>query len=185
MPKEIYLVLDNIRSILNVGAIFRTADAAGVKKVYLCGITAYPSEKEIEDPAYTAPIINDNNITITYEPTYSTVKSSLEKKIAKTALKALGEVNFVYKTSTKEAIKELNSKNIAIVSLEQEQHSIDYCKYNFPDKVAVIVGNEINGVGEYALKNSDAILEIPMQGHVKSLNVATATGIILFKAREN
>ncbi|OQA03471.1 MAG: tRNA (guanosine(18)-2'-O)-methyltransferase [bacterium ADurb.Bin400] len=49
--KEIYLVLDNIRSMHNVGAIFRTADGAGITRLFLCGITATPPRKEIEKTA--------------------------------------------------------------------------------------------------------------------------------------
>ena len=54
MQRSIYLVLDNIRSMENVGAIFRTADAAGVKKIYLCGITPKPPRKEIDKAALGA-----------------------------------------------------------------------------------------------------------------------------------
>ncbi len=187
-PSEVYLILDNIRSILNVGAIFRTADAAGIKKIYLCGITAYPSNKIIRlidkvDIVSCADIIGDRAI-IKYNPSHECVKSSLESLIAKTALKALGEVEFEYKTSTLEAIRELKENNINIVALEQAQNSIDYRTYPYNEPLAIIVGNEVNGVEKEALDLCDAILEIPMHGHVNSLNVSTAAGIILFKAAE-
>lgn len=189
MFNEVYLILDNIRSIYNVGAIFRTADGAGIKKVYLCGITAYPSRKEIKyydkiDIEEPLIIENDKVIEITYLPSHKCYKKSLEKRIVKTALKSLGHVDWEYKKSTLEIVKELKQKNINIISLEQTKLSVDYKKANYKKPIAIVVGNEVLGVTKEVLKNSDQIVEIPMHGVGKSLNVATAVGIILYKAIE-
>ena len=148
---EVYLILDNIRSMYNVGAIFRTADAARIKKLYLCGITATPPRKEIE----------------------------------KTALKTIdppaGGVPWEYHDDVKQLTKELNNAGTQIVALEQTDESVDYRKFNYKKAVAIIIGNEVDGISDEVLDLCDAAVEIPMQGIANSLNVATAAGIILFE----
>lgn len=143
---EVYLILDNIRSMYNVGAIFRTADATRIKKLYLCGITATPPRKEIE----------------------------------KTALKTIEYVPWEYRNDIKRLIEELKNQGIQIVALEQTNESIDYKKFNFKKPVAIIIGNEVEGVNQEVLDHCDAAVEISMLGIANSLNVATATGIILY-----
>jgi tRNA G18 (ribose-2'-O)-methylase SpoU len=148
---EVYLILDNIRSIYNVGAIFRTADAAKIKKLYLCGITAYPPRKEIE----------------------------------KTALKTIDFVPWEYSKSTAEIVNKLKADNIQVVALEQCKESICYLDFDYKKPLAVIIGNEVDGISQEVLELCDNAIDIPMQGIANSLNVATAAGIILFKANEN
>jgi tRNA G18 (ribose-2'-O)-methylase SpoU len=155
-PKpDIYLVLDNIRSMYNVGAIFRTCDAAGIKKMYLCGITASPPRKEIE----------------------------------KTALKTIDYVPWEHFDSTKELILKLKEKGVKIVALEITNESGDYAKFNYDPpaggSLAIIVGHETEGISQEVLDLCDSSIEIPMRGISNSLNVATAVGIILYKATEN
>lgn len=145
---EVYLILDNIRSMYNVGAIFRTADAARIKKLYLCGITATPPRKEIE----------------------------------KTALKTIDYVPWEYIANLKLKIKKLKQEGIQIVGLEQTDQFIDYRKFDYAKPVAIIIGNEVDGISQEILDLCDAVVEIPMQGIANSLNVATAAGIILFEA---
>ena len=149
---NLYLILDDIRSMENVGSIFRTADAAGVKKIYLCGITPHPPRKEID----------------------------------KAALGAVDFVEWEFVTDIKNLIAELKSENIKIIALEQDYRSVPYTKYLIPNtnNLALIVGNEIKGIDEEILDLCDAIVEIPMHGQKNSLNVAVATGIILYKIIE-
>jgi tRNA G18 (ribose-2'-O)-methylase SpoU len=130
----------------NVGAIFRTADAARVKKIFLCGITATPPRKEIE----------------------------------KTALKTIDSVPWEYAENVREVIKILKSANVQIIALEQTDQSIDYKSYKFKKPIAVIIGHETLGVDDKVLEMCDSAIEIPMHGVANSLNVATATGIILY-----
>ncbi|HLC44211.1 MAG TPA: TrmH family RNA methyltransferase, partial [Patescibacteria group bacterium] len=129
-----------------------TADAAGVKKIYLCGITPHPPRKEID----------------------------------KAALGAVDFVEWSYCEDIKKLIAKLKSDGIKIVALEQNDRSVPYTKYVIPNKnnLAVIVGNEINGISDEILNLSDTIIEIPMFGKKNSLNVAVATGIILYKIIE-
>lgn len=147
---EIYLILENIRSMYNVGAIFRTADAAGIKKIYLCGITAYPPRKEIE----------------------------------KTALKTIEYVSWEYCKSAQEVVLKLKNSGVKIVALEQTDTSHDYLQFDFKAPVAIVIGHETEGVTEDLLSICDEAIEIPMRGIANSLNVATAAGIILYKATE-
>lgn len=148
---DIYLILNNIRSMYNVGAIFRTADAAGIKKLYLCGITATPPRKEIE----------------------------------KTALKTIDYVDWEYYESTKELVLKLNEEGVKIIALEQTEQSINYHTFSYDKPLAIIIGHETDGIDQEILNLCDHSIEIPMRGIANSLNVATAVGIILYKATEN
>jgi tRNA G18 (ribose-2'-O)-methylase SpoU len=149
MKKTLFLVLNNIRSMENVGSIFRTADAAGVAKIYLCGITPKPPRKEID----------------------------------KAALGAVDFVDWEYCENILDLIKELKERKISVVALEQDPRSIQYSKFKnqYSDKVALIIGNEVEGISKEVLDQTDTIIEIPMYGKKNSLNVAVATGIALFE----
>jgi len=136
----------------NVGSIFRTADAAGVKKIYLCGITPRPPRKEID----------------------------------KAAVGAVDFVDWEYAESAELKVKSLKSKGIGIVALEQDPRSIPLsAPYALPSAVALVVGNEIDGISKEVLNLADQIIEIPMHGRKNSLNVAVATGIALFSLINN
>jgi len=188
VESRLYLVLDNIRSLLNVGAIFRTAEAVGVKKIFLCGTTAYPSNKLIKkiDGVNIDPITadKDGNPIIKYQPSYECMKEFLDKNIAKTALAGLNNVEYEYYIKIEDVIAKLKKDNIEVTALEQSDKSIDYRDADYSGPIAIIVGNEIKGISEKILNLCDQVVHIPMHGVVKSLNVATATGIILYKAIE-
>ena len=151
--KELYLILDNIRSTYNVGAIFRTADAAGVTKIYLSGVTPAPTDK------------------------FNRVNGS----IAKTALGAELSVPWESVKTTASLIKKLQKSGVQVVSLEQDANSIDYKKFKPQFPCAVVLGEETIGIPKSILKLCDAIIEIPMRGSKESLNVSVATGVILFQ----
>ena len=155
MKKNIYLILDNLRSAHNVGAIFRTADATRVKKIFLCGITPTPGDEKQGN-----------------------------RRVKKASVGADELVKWEYTNNIKKKIENLKNAGVSIVALEQTPESINYCqaKYNFP--LALVIGNEIEGVGESVLKLADQKIEIPMYGKKNSLNVTTATGIILYKILE-
>jgi len=142
----IYLILDNIRSLYNVGAMFRTADACLVEKIYLCGITGTPPRKEID----------------------------------KTALSTVEFVPWEYREDVVELCKELKEQGTQLVALEQCYESVDYRKTDYSFPLALIVGHEIEGVNDQALKLCDMAISLPMLGMANSLNVATACGISLY-----
>ncbi len=153
MAKEkILLVLDNIRSRENVGSIFRTADAVGVEKIYLCGITPTPPHE----------------------------------KISKTALGAESYVPWEYYKQAWRLLKNLKAqnKNLKVIALEQTKESVNL--FNFKPKfpLILVLGNEVKGLSPKILKYCDNVLYIPMYGRKESLNVAVATGIALYKIKE-
>lgn len=141
------LVLDNIRSMHNVGAIFRTSDAFRVEKIYLCGITATPPHRDIR----------------------------------KTALGADESIEWEYVNNTLLVIKKLT--NYHICALEQVENSTSLRDVKLPANkpVALIVGNEVDGVDDKLLDYCNDIIEIPQFGTKHSFNVSVSTGITLWE----
>ncbi len=150
--KEIYLILDNIRSTYNVGAILRTADGAGVSKVYLVGVTPAPTDK-----------FNRAN-----------------SRIAKSALGAEKSVPWESVKSLSSLIKKLKKQGVQIIALEQDERSVNYKKFKPQWPCVLILGEETEGIPKNILKLCDEIIEIPMKGSKESLNVSVATGVCVF-----
>ncbi len=155
------IILENIRSIYNVGSIFRTAEAFGVSQIVLVGCSGILIPNNYKDKR---PVV-------------------LNYKLSKTALETEKIIPFKHFWSIKKAVKNLRDTNshLKIVALEQstKSKSIFSFKYNnFP--LAIIVGNEKSGVSKEGLSLADKIIEIPMLGKHKSLNVSVATSIFLF-----
>ncbi len=157
VPAPISIILHNIRSAQNVGAIFRTADAAGVGKIYLTGYTPTPLDRF----------------------------GRTDGKIAKTALGAELSVAWESCKNISALIKKLKKSKVDIVAAEQSPRAISYAKWRPKFPIAVIFGNEVLGVSPLLLKQCDEVVEIPMRGEKESLNVSVAAGIILFKAAES
>ena len=156
MPTQpsLCLILHNVRSAHNVGAIFRTAEAAGVNQIYLTGYTPAPLDR------FSRP----------------------NRELAKTALGAEKIVGWqVFKNLTPLLKKlQVNEAN-KLIALEQSSNSINYKKVKVTGPTAIIVGNEVSGLTPAILKRCAIIAEIPMRGRKESLNVAVATGIFLFQ----
>lgn len=150
------VILYNIRSLHNVGSIFRTADAAGVSKIYLCGITPTPIDKF----------------------------GRLRSQLTKVSLGAEKYVEWEHCKSTNRLIDKLKRDGYKIFAIEQSKKSTPYYKipkFYIPNsKFCLILGNEIKGLPPSILNRADKILEIPMYGKKESLNVAVAFGIIAF-----
>ena len=151
--KENILILHNIRSVKNVGAIFRTADAAGINKIYLMGYTPTPLDR------FGRP----------------------RRDLAKSALGAEEYVAWESKKSLPTLIRGLRRGKYYIVAIEQDKKSVDYKKVKLKSKNAFIVGAEVAGIPKNILKKCDVIAEIPMRGQKESLNVSVALGIALFR----
>ncbi len=151
--KEIYLILHNIRSQYNVGSIFRTADAAGVKKIFLTGYTPAPLDKF----------------------------GRQRKEVGKTALGAEKTVAWEARRNIGSLIKTLKKDGIQILAVEQDKKSISYKKFKPRGDFALILGNEVSGLPKVVLSRCDKILEIPMNGVKESLNVSVSAGIVIFE----
>ena len=152
--KEIYLILDNIRSRENVGSIFRTADAAGVSKIYLCGITPTPETSD---------------------------KGQETSKISKTALGAENYVPYEYRRNTWRIVTRLKKEGINIVGLELAKDSINIFDFKSKFPLALILGNEVKGLSSNILKYCEKKISIPMYGKKESLNVSVAAGVALYQ----
>lgn len=154
--RDIYLLLDNIRSTHNVGSIFRTADAVGVTKIFISGYTPAPIDR------------------------FGRVRGD----IAKTSLGAEKTVPYELVENPLDCLKKLKKeKNISILALEQHERSISHTSYSREGNIVVVVGNEVGGVSPDILSLCDEILEISMHGEKESLNVSVATGILLYSLR--
>jgi len=149
MKREFYVICDNIRSLENIGSIFRTSDALGVTKIYLCGISG-------KMPAWDVGI---------------------HKKISKTALGAEKTVAFEYYKNIGRLIDKLKKAKIQVVALEQDEKAIDYRKLKPKFPCALIVGNEVKGISKNTLKKCNKIIYLPMSGQKESLNVSVAFGV--------
>lgn len=161
MPKmpDIIVIAHNIRSTHNVGAIFRTSEGFGVSKLILSGYTPYPS------------IRNDTRLPH--------IADKLTKQISKTALGAETIVPFEYLEEL--SLPSLKSEGYRIVALEQDNRSISLKNYTPPEKIALLIGEEVHGITQELLEQCEDILEIPMVGKKESFNVSVATGIALYQ----
>ena len=145
----VVVIIDNIRSMHNVGSIFRTGDAFLIEGIYLCGYTPQPPHRDIN----------------------------------KTALGATESVDWKYFPATTEAVRLLKDKGYAVYAIEQAENSVPLNEVpsSVPHGMAVIFGNEVEGVGNEALKLCDGCIEIPQFGMKHSLNVSVAAGIVLWE----
>lgn len=146
------VMLDNVRSAHNVGSIFRTAEGAGVSKIYLCGYTPTPIDRFGREV----------------------------KEIKKTSLGASGMVPWERADDIADIIRALQAEGFTVVAVEQTQQSLSLHDFISPEQVAYIFGNEVDGVQPAALELADCHIEIPMHGRKESLNVSVAAGIVLF-----
>ncbi len=150
MKRDIVAVLHNLRSRENVGSIFRTADGAGVFKLYLCGTTPCPPHE----------------------------------KISKTALGAEESVAWEYNKHTWRVIEQLKKEGYEIVALEKTNNAENIFSFKSNKKVAIVVGNEVEGISPNLLRRCKKIIAIPMYGRKESLNVSVAFGIAAYCLRK-
>jgi tRNA G18 (ribose-2'-O)-methylase SpoU len=146
----VIIILDNIRSLNNIGSVFRTSDAFMVEKIYLCGITATPPHKDIN----------------------------------KTALGSTESVDWEYINSTLDLVNQLKKEDITVISIEQCEGSNKLNEYKFEKdkKYAFIFGNEIKGVDQEVINQSDNVIEIPQLGTKHSLNISVSVGVVLWNS---
>lgn len=142
------IVLDNVRSLNNIGAVFRTADAYRIEKIYLCGITAQPPHKDIR----------------------------------KTALGATETVAWEYAHSTLTMVDRLRAAGYKTCAIEQADRAENL--FNFKaqvrDKIAVILGNEVEGVQQEVVDACDTVIALDQFGTKHSLNIAVCAGIVMY-----
>lgn len=155
----VLLLVHNIRSTYNVGALFRTGEGCGVERIILSGYTPYPT------------LQHDNRLPHIHE--------KLTREIHKTALGAETVVPFDYLPEP--PISELKQEGYRVVALEQSPNSVRLIDYTAPEKIALLVGEEVNGITPKLLEACDEIVEIPMVGTKESFNVSVAAGMALYQ----
>lgn len=151
---ETAVLLHNIRSAHNVGSIFRTADGAGVTRIFISGYTALPLDE----------------------------RGHTHKDIAKTALGAEKAMPWAYDASPLTIIERQKASGWRIVGIELDERAHDYREFSLTAPTLFIFGNEVEGVPEEIRALCDELLMIPMRGMKGSLNVSVAAGVILFSA---
>ena len=145
---SIIVILDDIRSMHNVGSVFRTCDAFAIEKIYLCGFTPTPPHRDIH----------------------------------KTALGATETVSWKYFENVEDAVLEAKSKNYTIYAVEQVHNSLVLNSENISKQnIALIFGNEVNGVNKDILEKVDGCVEIPQWGAKHSLNISVSVGVVLWE----
>lgn len=157
MP-EIIVIAHNIRSTHNVGAIFRTSEGFGIKKIILSGYTPYPRQ--------------DNDARLPH------IADKLTLQIHKTALDAETIVPFEYQEVPN--LDALKNEGYTIVGLEQDDRSELIQNYKIPQKIALLLGEEVEGITPELRAACDDLIEIPMKGQKESFNVSVAAGIALY-----
>jgi tRNA G18 (ribose-2'-O)-methylase SpoU len=141
------VLLDNVRSLYNVGAFFRTADAVRAGHIVLAGLTPTP-----EDP-----------------------------RIAKTALGAETSMRWTKPADAAAAIDDLRSRGYEIAAIETSLRAVDVFDWQPRFPVCVVFGHEVDGVAPAVLDRCDVHVRIPTLGTKRSINVATAGGVVLYE----
>ena len=149
----VMVILNDVRSAHNVGSIFRTADAAGVSRIYIAGYTPAPIDR------FGRP----------------------QGDIEKTALGAELSVPWENYQNVVELIKKLQSEGVYVVAVEQRPGATDYKDLTLEGPTAFVFGNEVDGIPDEACEAADAVVDIVMRGKKESLNVAIAVGVVLFR----
>jgi 23S rRNA (guanosine2251-2'-O)-methyltransferase len=162
-PRDIRLIVHNVRSIHNVGSLLRTADGLGISHVYLTGYTPYPMQEHDERLPHIA--------------------SKITRQLHKTALGAELSDSMTRDENCTEVIRQLQKGGFTVAALEQTPSSVSLSSFSVPDKLAVIVGREVEGIEQSILDKCDVALEIPMLGQKESFNVSVAGGMALYHCR--
>jgi 23S rRNA (guanosine2251-2'-O)-methyltransferase len=157
MP-DIIVIAHNIRSTHNVGALFRTCEGLGVGRIILSGYSPYPA------------ITNDSRLPH--------IAAKLTSQIHKTALGAERLVPFEYQLSP--PIQTFKKHGYVVAGLEQDDRAIPLQTYDPPEKIALLLGEEVEGINGELLDACDVLLEIPMRGKKESFNVSVAAGMALY-----
>lgn len=151
----VVVVLDNVRSQHNVGAVFRTADAFCLQGLCLCGITSCPPNAELHKTALGA----EQTVDYTYYPDTTD------------AIRALHEQGY-----------KVYAIELAHNAVTPEQAIENYCNQPAADRqgVALVLGHEVFGVADEVMAMCDCCIELPQYGTKHSLNVSVTAGIVMY-----
>ncbi len=161
--RNLVVIAHDMRSTHNVGSLLRTADGMGVKKVFLTGYTPYPGMPDDKRLPYLA--------------------AKIDKQIDKTALGAGTMVNWQYEPDIALIIRQVKAEGYAVAALEQAKGSVPLHQWQPPEKVALLLGNEVEGLDPELCALASDVVEIPMFGRKESLNVIQAAAMALYRLR--
>ena len=153
LKRDIRLLLDNVRSVHNVGSIFRTAETLGISRIYCVGTTPIPVDRF----------------------------GAQRKDFIKVSLGSEGMVPWEYLLNGTSLLKKLKKEGFKIIALEQAKSSKNYKNVKIGKKALIILGAEVEGVSKQLLDAADVIAEIPLSGQKESLNVSVSAGIFLYR----
>lgn len=149
---QIQLLLHNIRSARNVGAIFRSADAFGIERVWCTGYTPTPLDRHGRTRSDTA----------------------------KTALGAQDRVEWYARTDPRTVIQQVRADGYTVAAVEQGKTATPMPTWRPPNAVCLVFGNEVRGISRSLQSRTDVLVEIPLIGEKESLNVSVAAGISMY-----
>ncbi len=153
--ETIYIALENVRSLYNIGAVFRTCSFFGVYNVILVG--------------YSGKNFNTQG------------KVVLHEDVKKTALGSENDLAITFLESADALIKFASKAKLSLIAVEQSEKSKELKNYKLNKNAVLVFGNEVEGVSPKILKNATHIIEISHYGKHKSLNVTTACGVVLYQ----
>jgi len=145
---DFVLILDHLEDPHNLGAIIRSAEAAGIKYVII------PKDRSVR--------VNDT--------------------VMKTSAGAMDRVSVILVSNIQQTIKKLKEQGFMVYASAMD--GVDYRKFDYHLKKALVIGSEGNGISDVTRKSSDAVISIPMKGHINSLNASVAAGILIFHMME-
>jgi tRNA G18 (ribose-2'-O)-methylase SpoU len=162
--RDLVVIAHDIRSTHNVGSLLRTAEGLGVGHLYFSGYTPFPHLAE-------------------GDPRLPHIAAKLDRQIAKTALGAETLVPWSRAEDVLQLIARLKADGYQVIALEQTNHSIQLPDYHPTERVALLLGREVEGVDAAVLAACDQTLEIPMFGQKESFNVVQAAAMALYCLR--
>lgn len=157
---KLVLIAHNLRSAHNVGSLLRTADGLGIERIYLSGYTPYPASADDERLPH--------------------LRAKITRRINKTSLGAEKSTSWSYEPDIFVLLTKLKSEKYTVAALEQTPSAVALHSYKVPDRIAIIVGREVEGIEKKVLDFSDVHIQIPMKGKKESLNVSIAAAISLY-----
>lgn len=159
----VILILNDIRSVHNVGSLLRTADGFGVERVFCIGITPHPSYPN--------------------DPRLPHIGRKQTEQLHKTALGAEISLEVNYRQTLLPLLAELRQTGYYIAAIEQSAESMALDQLPKDKPLAIVLGNELTGLDDYSLKACDGCFELPMLGHKESFNVSVCGAIALYEVR--
>ena len=191
--RGIYIICDNILDTYNIGSIFRLADAVSAKKIYLCGATETPPNSRISK----ASVGTDKWVPWEYASTVVEAIQLIRNSLCRPSIRSsasydresLGAESSgrtsdprLREDDSGRSREDDKGREIKVIAIEQSPKAVDYRKVDYKEPMAFVIGHETSGVTKEALKVCDQIVEIPMFGVNRSLNVMVSLAVVLYHA---